>query len=116
LALRVKGIGVCSGSLGMGWENFKAPNSGLLGVPVGMSAKALRENGLSPFLRASAPVAVKMPHLMNSRRLTWPCDRALTISARLSLARCASRCRMRDAFCEMYLAEFPLAAVEPYPS
>ena len=57
------GIGVCSRSRGMRCENLAAPNSGLRGVPVGTAAKALRANGLRPFFRRSAPVAVKMPHL-----------------------------------------------------
>ena len=63
--LRISGTGVCSASRGIAWVNFCAPNSGLRGVPVGtlLSAKALGANGLRPFFSASAPVAVKMPHL-----------------------------------------------------
>ena len=57
------GIGVCNRSRGMRWENLAAPNSGLRGVPVGTAAKALRANGLRPFFKASAPDAVKIPHL-----------------------------------------------------
>src|SRR5262245_23220294 len=44
-----------------------------------------------------------MPQRMRSRRLTWPVANARWISARLSRARCASRCRSRDAFGEMYM-------------
>jgi len=47
---------------------------------------ALGANGLRPCFRASIPVTPKMPHLYRSRRVIWPCDRALTISARLSRA------------------------------
>jgi len=47
----------------MRWLNFAALNKGLRGVPVGIAAKALRANGLSPFFKASAPVTVKIPHL-----------------------------------------------------
>ena len=47
----------------MGWENFAAPYSGLRGVPVGTAANALRTSGLSPFLAASSPAVVKIPHL-----------------------------------------------------
>jgi hypothetical protein len=43
-----------------------------------------------------------MPQRIRSRRVICPRDRALTISARLSRARWASRCRIRDALGEMY--------------
>jgi len=39
-----------------------------------------------------------MPHLMRSRRLICPSERAWWISARLLRALWASRSRMRDAF------------------
>ena len=64
------GTGVCSWSRGRGVVNFSAPKRGLRGVPVGISAKALRANGLRPFLHTSNPPAVKAPHLMRSRRET----------------------------------------------
>ena len=108
LAVLVSGIGVCSCSRGMRWLNLAAPNSLLRGVPVGTSAKALRANGLSPFLQASNPVVVRIPHLKRSRLVIWPSDSALTISARLSRAFWASLCRMREALLERYM--FPSLA------
>jgi hypothetical protein len=53
-------------------RGFWAPKSGLRGVPVGTAANALWANGLSPFFKASAPVAVNIPHLKRSRRVIWP--------------------------------------------
>jgi hypothetical protein len=53
------GRGCCTTSRGMARENFKMPPSGLRGVPVGMAAKALRANGLRPFLHTSKPPAEK---------------------------------------------------------
>src|SRR5215510_3370855 len=93
------GVGVCSDSRGMGVKNFLAPNSGLGGVPVGTpSAKALGASGLKPFLHTRMPPLVMMPHLMRSRRLIWPRERARWISARLSRALWASLSRMREDF------------------
>ena len=79
----------------MGWVNFCAPNNGLRGVPVGIwlplwEAKALGANGLKPFLHTSNPLVVKIPHRKRSRLVIWPMESALTISARLSRALCAS--------------------------
>src|SRR5262245_9892588 len=87
--------------------NFCAPNKGLRGAPVGTCAKALVANGLKPFFKASRPLAVKIPHLYRSRRVITPWDSALTISARLSRARCASLMRARDAVLDRYM--FPSA-------
>jgi hypothetical protein len=56
-------VGVAGqGGGGVCWVNLAAPNRGLLGVPVGTSAKALRANGLSPFLHSSSPPVVKIPN------------------------------------------------------
>src|SRR5262245_2851045 len=101
-------MGVWSLRRGILWLNLVAVPSGLRGVPVGTSAKALRANGLSPFFRASAPVAVKMPHLTRSRRVICPEARAFLISVRLSRARCASRCLMRDALSDIYMVPHSL--------
>ncbi len=68
-AFLIKGMGVCVLSRGILKLNFVAVPRSLRGVPVGTAAKALRANGLRPFFRASAPVAVKMPHLTRSRRV-----------------------------------------------
>src|SRR5215510_10914463 len=88
--------------------NFLAPNRGLRGVPVGtLSAKALGASGLKPFLHTNMPPLVMMPHLMRSRRVIWPSDRARWISLRLSRALCASLCRMRDAFSDIYMVVRP---------
>src|SRR5262245_833203 len=95
----VIGTGCCRSRRGMRATNFLAPNKGLGGVPVGtLSAKALGANGLKPFLHTSTPPLVMMPHLMRSRRLIWPSDKARWISLRLSRALCASRKRMREDF------------------
>src|SRR4051794_4593927 len=48
-----------------------------------------------------------MPHLNRSRLVIWPCESALTISARLSRAFCASRWRARDSLFEMYMLFSP---------
>src|SRR5262245_4090805 len=53
-----------------------------------------------------------MPQRIKSRRETCPSARALTISARLSRARCASLCRMRDALSDMYMALRPKSRSE----
>jgi len=89
----VIGTGCCSWSRMSGKRNLVEPNIGLRGVPVGtwLSAKALGAKGESPCFSASAPVTVKRPHRWRSRRVIWSRDSALTISARLSRARCASR-------------------------
>src|SRR5262249_23944019 len=95
---------------GMGCVNGCTPNSGLRGNPVGMeepSAYALRANGLSPFLSAITPLAVKSPILIRSRREICPCDHAFRISARLRRAFSASRTRARDAFPGRYIASLP---------
>ena len=79
--MRVSGIGVCSCSRGIGCENFCAPNSGLSGVPVGMAAKALRANGLRPFLHTStagredAPRAPPRSPLFGAQKFTSPLPR-----------------------------------------
>ena len=94
LAFRASaGIGVCSRSRGMRWENLAARTAGCAACRLEPAAKALRRNGLSPFLHASTPLLVKRPHRKRSRRVIWPCERAFTISARLSLAFCASLIR-----------------------
>src|SRR5262249_7328624 len=80
------------------WLNLAAPNSGLLGVPVGTAAEALRASGESPFFKASPPAAVKMPHLLRTRRLIWPSGRARAISARFARGGCAARRLAREAF------------------
>ncbi len=59
-------------------ENFAAPKSGLRGVPVGTSAKALRAKGLRPFLQTSRPCSrqetpfeeVATVDLANGKRLS----------------------------------------------
>ena len=101
---RVMGIGVCSCSRGMRWVNLAAPNSGLRGVPVGTSAKALRANGLSPFLNASSSAGREdaPPEEVAPGDLAYR-SALLTISARLSRAFWASLCRMREALLEMYI-------------
>src|SRR5262249_28851946 len=73
-----------------------------------------RAQGLSPFLHTSRPLEVKMPQRMRSRREICPSARALTISARLSRARCASLCRMRDALLDMYMAFGPLNQIRMF--
>src|SRR5262245_28435393 len=77
--------------------------SGLRGVPVGTAAKALRANGERPFLHKSRPPAEKIPQRRRSRRLICPWDRALTISARLALARAAFAGRRADAVPVRYM-------------
>src|SRR5262245_13787593 len=99
----------------MRWVNFCAPNNGLRGVPVGIAPKALRANGLSPFFHAKNPPAVKRPHLYRSRRVICPCERALTISARLLRAFCASLCRARDALLDRYIGLSLLKVLLPGP-
>src|SRR6266705_2840908 len=92
----------------MGWVNGWTPNRGLRGNPVGMeeesSAYALGANGLSPFLKAIAPPAVKSPILIRSRRETCPCDHAFRISARFRRAFSASLTRAFDALPGRYIA------------
>ena len=98
---RVTGTGDCRFRRFSGWSNFLAPNSGLRGVPVGTLGKgAARQGAESPFLHTSSPPEVKIPQRIRSRRVICPLERALTISARLLRALCASRWRARDAFCE----------------
>jgi hypothetical protein len=94
----------------MGWDNGVAPNSGLGGTPVGISlppAYALLAKGLKPFLASSNPVDVKIPHLNRSRLVIWPWESALTISARLSRAFCASLRRALDALRDKYILLLP---------
>src|SRR5581483_668276 len=84
---------------GIGVEKSCTPNSGLGGRPVGMlSAHALPTNGLRPFFMAMTPPAVNNPHLMSSRRLTWPSAIAFRISRRLRCAFSASLSRDFDVF------------------
>src|ERR1044072_7034270 len=49
-----------------------------------------------------------MPHLNRSRLVIWPCDSALTISARLLRGFCASRWRTCDALLDMYMVFRPV--------
>src|SRR5439155_1226012 len=92
---------------GIGWVNAWTLNSGLRGRPVGTAPYALGANGLRPFLKASAPPAVKTPILIRSRRETCPCDHAFRISARFLQAFSASLTRALDAFVGRYIRVSP---------
>src|SRR2546425_2778703 len=92
---------------GMGCVNAWPLNSGLRGQPVGTAPYALGANGLRPFLKASAPPAVKSPILIRSRRETCPCDHAFRISARFLRAFSASLTRALDALHGRYIRVSP---------
>ena len=95
--------GFRSGTLkrGIGCVKGWTPNNGLGGAPVGMllplTELALPTNGFRPPIGASKPAVVKRPSFKRSRRDTWPCERALTISNRFLRAFSASLNRVFDA-------------------
>src|SRR5258708_2477715 len=109
----------------MGAVNGNTPNSGLLASPVGTPVPPLlppklklpvcpfsgRTNGFSPPMGASSPADVNKPHFINSRRDTWPSERALAISARLRLAFSASR--SRDLSASSGSQKLPLRSLRP---
>jgi hypothetical protein len=109
-------IGFCTTARGIRVWNFFAPNRGLRGVPVGTAAKALVAKGLSPFLLASNPPAVKSPHLKRSRREMSPWDRAFTISNRFRRAASASARRIRDALLDRYMMDPVLIVMMAAPA
>src|SRR5262249_37229153 len=98
------GLRAITSKRGIAVEKGCTPNSGLGGAPVGMllpgplAAWALVTKGLRPWIGARAPPAVIRPHLTNSRRVTFPCEKALTISARLLRAFPASLIRALEDF------------------
>src|SRR4029077_15438861 len=100
---------------GIGWVNGWTPNVGLAGSPVGIPILsnwvariallgvlvcaavwpyADLTNGFKPPIGSIMPALVNKPHLTRSRRLIWPWDSALVISARFRRAFSASRIRL----------------------
>ena len=84
--------------------------SGLRGAPVGILAlaNALLAKTLKPCFGTSSPAAVMSPHSIRSRLVSWPWEKALTISARFFRAFCASFHRAFDAFSGRYITLLPL--------